>query len=81
MEDKFCNEEHSDFWDKLCSTCFSDRAQNLSEDQVISIMNKIWDKWVEYKESIDEGNEIPQKPSWLLNSDDTDYIELDDIVL
>jgi hypothetical protein len=80
MEDNYCNVEHSDFWDELSATCFSDRINKFSEDQVISIMNKIWDKWVEYKEENNE-NDIPPKPEWLITAEDTDYIELDDIVL
>ena len=52
----------------------------MSEDELISIMSKIWDKWIEYKEEYNE-NDIPPKPEWLITAEDTDYIELDDIVL
>lgn len=80
MEAKFYNDEHMEFWEKVDYTCFSENVKNLSEDELISIMSKIWDKWVEYKKENNE-NDIPPKPVWLITAEDTDYIELDDIVL
>jgi len=80
MEAKFCNSKHMEFWEKLNDTCFQENIHNMSEDELISIMSKIWDKWIEYKEDYNE-NDIPPKPEWLITAEDTDYIELDDIVL
>ena len=81
LEANFCNDEHMEFWEKFNDTCFTGDIHRMSEDELISIMSKTWDKWIEYKESMGESNEIPPKPEWLITAEDTEYIELDDIVL
>lgn len=75
MEAKFCNDEHMEFWEKFNDTCFSGDIHRMSEDELISIMSKTWDKWIESG----YGHESIPKPDWL--SSNVDYIELDDIVL
>jgi hypothetical protein len=47
----------------------------MSDEELINIMSMLWDKWIEFS------NDNSPKPEWLITADDTEYIELDDIVL
>lgn len=60
-------------FDNMDSMCSTYHVNEMSNDEIIALMNELWDKWIEYN-----GNSEP-KPDWLSNNDD--YIELDDIVL
>ena len=46
-----------------------------SDEELINIMSMLWDKWIEFS------NDNSPKPEWLITAEDTEYIELDDIVL
>lgn len=60
-------------FDNMDSMCSTYHVNEMSNDEIIALMNELWDKWIEYN-----GNSEP-KPDWLSNNDD--YIDLDDIVL
>ena len=64
-----------DLFEKMKNTCFDYQVQSMSDDEIIDIMNQLWDKWIESG----YGHETTPKPDWLSNN--VDYIELDDIVL
>lgn len=59
----------------LNRTCSINEVSEMSDEELINIMSMLWDKWIEFS------NDKSPKPEWLIAADDTDYIELDDIVL
>ena len=59
----------------LKRTCNFNKVKEMSDEELINIMSMLWDKWIEFS------NDNSPKPEWLITAEDTEYIELDDIVL
>ena len=73
--DWMCETAPNDEVTLLKRTCSTNQVREMSDEELINIMSMLWDKWVEFS------NDNSPKPEWLITVEDTDYIELDDIVL